>query len=241
MDWTKDNTIALGEVRVRYLGDNRAEVREKVRDVVEKTRAAGILVKIESIDQKILISGTFYVFPDVMVSNTTSQEFRDALIKEIKTLSAEKPLSVRRLNALAYQIKGLAEVVEAQLKHNRGVETGNAIPPINEIKDSFLPEPTEFLKADEANLNVVLLESLKAVLAEDKKYTIYIQLLDQENSAVSFKNVSLDVHIELMAPPIKSSSEALKHQPLCPRYPVYTDDKATLVSARKRFQQLSSR
>ena len=64
LDFSRDGSIPLGEVRVRYSAGSPEKVGAKVEAVVESTRAAGIHAILEAITS-VLISGIFYVIPDV--------------------------------------------------------------------------------------------------------------------------------------------------------------------------------
>ena len=114
VDNSVDSTIPLGEVRVRYSGGDDGEVLA----VVEQTRAAGILARLEKINE-VLISGVFYVIAESPTPDTPASALHDRIIEAIEALSIGQPLSLRRLSALAYQVNGLAEVAEVQLRFRK--------------------------------------------------------------------------------------------------------------------------
>ncbi|MEB3295796.1 MAG: baseplate J/gp47 family protein [Synechococcales bacterium] len=157
MDYSTDPAIPLGEVRVSYSGNANLN---RVQEIINETRAAGILAQVSRITT-LLISGRFYV-----ISDGSSAEggglFRQKVIDALKELAIAEPLSLRRLNALAYGIPGLAEVAEAQLMHNR------SIPPVA-VTDPFLTQAMEQLRPDEQNLQVIVLNAMTLTAARNNK------------------------------------------------------------------------
>src|SRR3712207_1329952 len=99
MNHSVDDTIPLGEVRVRYSGGERAEVER----AIDETRAAGVIARPDVILQ-VLISGTFYLIPQPDAPANAPAQFRSAVLEAIQALAIGAPLSVSRLNALAYDV-----------------------------------------------------------------------------------------------------------------------------------------
>ena len=189
-DYSSDDSIPLGEVRVRFFGGDE----DKVKTAVEQTRAAGISPRLEAI-LEILVFGTFYVIPDKSFSEEARSSFKAAVVAALKKLGIGEPLVVRRLNALVYDIPGLAEVAEAKLKSSKNVE----------IKDTYFPARTELLRPDEANkanIAVIRLDALQAAIAEPKTQpsTITIKVKDENNAAVPFNEFSLALNATFYAP-----------------------------------------
>lgn len=152
-DHTIDDTIPLGEVRVRYSGGDGHAIQQAIED----SRAAGILVRAEAVTT-VHLSGTFYVIPDGDFAADSTARFRDAVVAALGALAIGEALHVRRLTALAFQIPGLADVAEAQLTYTKqrpggAVETGAA-------GDPFLAAVNELIRPDAAQLAVVALPGL---------------------------------------------------------------------------------
>ncbi|MBI1929544.1 baseplate J/gp47 family protein [Candidatus Poribacteria bacterium] len=191
VDHSTDETIPLGEVRVRFSGGDADEVAR----VIEQTRAAGIMVRPEEI-HKVMISGTFYVIPDLSVPDTARGTFLSAVIEGMEALTIGQPLSLRRLNALAYQVAGLADVAEAQLLYQKD-DPDQA----GDVTTAYLAKRTERIRPDEANLKVVLLASLKATASRRVGETneVDLQVVDTAGAAIEFKNLSIDISVTLRA------------------------------------------
>ena len=186
VDHSVDDTVPLGEVRVRYSGGERAEVEE----AVEGARAAGILARLDEIE-RVLISGTFYLIPEPGASPAAARPFRAAVAEAVNALAIGAPLSVRRLSALAYNVPGLADVAEAQLEHDRGGETGQP------VTDPLLIGPSELARPDETNLDAVLVSAIKAPRTQDNE--IDVQLVDAVENPIGWKSFSMDLAVTLRA------------------------------------------
>jgi uncharacterized phage protein gp47/JayE len=190
IDRSVDGTVPLGEVRVRYFGGDRTAVTQ----AVEETRAAGILAQLDEIEQ-VLVSGAFYLIPGPDAPSSAVSQFLSAIVEVINVLAIGEPLSVRRLNALVYDVPGLADVAEAQLEHDRG---GNAGQPVT---DPLLIASTELVRPDVTNLGAVLVSAL-TVAASRRVGTdneLDLQLLDADGNPIGWRNFSLDVTVTLLA------------------------------------------
>jgi uncharacterized phage protein gp47/JayE len=190
IDRSVDATVHLGEVRVRYFGGARTEVAQ----AVEETRAAGVLVKLDEIEQ-VLVSGVFYLIPDPDAPSNAVSQFLSAVVEIVNSLAIGEPLSIRRLNALVYDVSVLADVAEAQLVHDRG---GNAGQPVT---DPLLIGPTELVRPDVSNLGAVLVSALR-VAASRRVGTgneLDLQLLDADGNPIEWRNFSLDLTVTLLA------------------------------------------
>jgi len=183
-DRSMDDSIPLGEVRVRFSGGDV----DKVREAVEQTRAAGIFARLETITE-VLISGAFYVIPDKSFTEIARTDFNAAVVAALEKLKIGEPLSVRRLNAFAYDIPGLAEVAEAKLKSSKE--------PSGEIQETYFPARTELLRPDKAHLAVRRLDKLKATPQGSQ---ITIELIDETSAPVTFNQFSLALSATLYAP-----------------------------------------
>jgi len=193
IDHIADDAVPLGEVRVRYSGGKI----EDVRRAVEVTRAAGILARIEQI-QTVLLNGTFFLLPGVPGPGAgTAGEFLAKAVQFLKAQSIGAALSVRRMNALAFETVGLAEVAEAQLSFRRPDNSTGA------VTDPFLTANTEILRPDAASLRAVLLAGLHVsatqALAEPAKLRLSVQVRDSAAAAVTFRQFSLSVAVAVRA------------------------------------------
>lgn len=192
LDHLVDDSIPIGEVRVRYHGGDRS----KVQEVVEKTRAAGVMAYLDPI-VVLLISGTFYLIPDTQVPQNTASKFTSAVKDEIESLAIGAPLSVRRLNALAFKILGIADVAEAQLMSKRDDDTPKA------VVDPLLVTRSEMVRPDKANISALFLVRLdwaKARLDGGKtKCIVDIQIVAEHGAAVKFTDFTIDLQVTLRA------------------------------------------
>lgn len=195
LDHSRDDTIPLGQVRVRYSGGDRTEVQQ----VIDRTRAAGILVHLDEIIE-VSISGTFYVIPEPDSDPEAASSFLQAVQAAIASLGIGDALSVRRLNALAYQFN-FADVAEALLNHNRG--DANSRQPITD--DPFRANATELLRPDSNGLNVVVLTALKVERASDNRSRLTFKVEssqeDRSNNTVevAFRAFSLAIQVTIRA------------------------------------------
>ena len=165
-------------------------MRAAVTAVVEATRAAGIHAILEEISS-VLISGVFYLIPDVTVQAGAVQTFLQAVSDALDQSPIGAPLSVRRLIALVYGVPGLVDVAEAQLSTPQG--------PFN---DSLLIAPTQQIRPDETNLKAELLKGLVApgpTRTSGANRLVDLQLVQVDGTPVSFRNFKLDVQVALRA------------------------------------------
>lgn len=196
VDYSVDDSIPLGEVRVRYSGGDPHEVLS----VVDGTRAAGILARLETINT-MLIKGDFYVIPDRTIPTSAKQNFKTAIIESIQAMGIGDALSVRRLNALVFNISGFADVAEAQLTFEKEdvSNPGNFL--TGEVTDPFLIASTELVRPAEEELAIMILLSITttSIGISDDHHDLEIQILDELGTAVEFTQFSLDVNVILRA------------------------------------------
>jgi uncharacterized phage protein gp47/JayE len=186
VDHGLDDTVPLGEVRVRYSGGESTEVEGAVEDA----RAAGILARLDEIE-RVLISGTFYLIPESGASPAAAGPFLAAVAESITALTIGAPLSVRRLNALAYNVPGLADVAEAQLEHDRGGEAGQP------VVDPLLIAPSELARPDKTNLDAVLVSAIKVPQTQGNE--LDVQLVDAAENPIEWESFSIDLAVTLRA------------------------------------------
>jgi len=191
IDHQADEAIPLGEVRVRYSGGDRNQVSA----VVEKTRAAGVLARLDEIVE-VAISGVFFLLPSLQTPPAASAKFLQAAIDAIQALSIGEPLSVRRVNSLVYNVTGLADVAEAALSFRK---QANEAP--QNAPDPLLVTRAELVRPDKANLKAVVLVALQATA--DRKvasnFVIDLQIIGSDNIAAEFRSFKIDLNVSLRA------------------------------------------
>jgi uncharacterized phage protein gp47/JayE len=191
VDHAADAPLALGEVRLRYSASGDLdEVERNVNATVAATRAAGIRVVAELIET-VLVSGTFYLVPDAEGAAGAEDRFLAAVIAEIDALGIGAPLSPRRLSSKAYQVGGLADVAEAQLRAKG-----------DPIGDPYVVTSAQLVRPDEEDLRAVLLRALhvSATRAAGATTEIDLQLVDEDGTPLAVAgSLTLGVAVELAA------------------------------------------
>jgi uncharacterized phage protein gp47/JayE len=190
LDHSVDGSIPLGEVRVRYSAAGDVDkAKQAVAEVVEATRAAGIRA-VPDLIQTVLVSGTFYLVPDIGVPAGAPAEFLAAAVEAIRALTIGAPLSVRRLNALAYQVGGLADVAEAQL-----VADGQP------VTDPLVVDRAKLIRPEEGDLRAVLLRGFEVAATRKvgSANQVDLRLVDATGTAVGFTDYAIDLRVELRA------------------------------------------
>lgn len=189
VDHAADPSLPLGDVRLRYSASgDLVKVEHEVLQAVNATRAAGIRV-VAAITETVLISGTFYVVPDVGAPTGAEQRFLEAVIAAIGDQRIGAPLSPRRLSALAFQVGGLADVAQVDLKAN-----GGAVP------EPLVLSRAQLARPDTANLHAVLLEAVHATRQTGTKTVLEVQLVDGAGAPMTVVDTyELDVDAELGA------------------------------------------
>lgn len=194
IDHGTDDSVPLGQVRVRYHGDTR--VREQVSKAVELTRAAGIMAQLDEI-VVVYVAGTFYLIPEGSVPPGGAAKFEAAVKDAVEALPIGAPLAARRLNSLAFNIPGIADVAEAKLTAKRaGVNV-----PMSE------PLPVglgEMIRPDKANIKALFLVRLewnadRYDAGGGGKFVVDIQIIDENGAAASFNNFALDLQVMVRA------------------------------------------
>lgn len=198
VDHSTDEAIPLGEVRVRYSGGDRNEVLA----VVERTRAAGVIVRVDEV-VTVLIAGAFVLIPAGAPSPAAGAAYLAAAIEAISALGIGEPLSVRKVAALVFGIAGVADVAEAQLRSRRPDPANPSTMIEADVTDPLLIDTTELIRPDSAGLRVTTLTAIQAtadVLAgAPPGTTIDIQLTDQADAPVTFRSFSLDLQVTMRA------------------------------------------
>ncbi|MFQ5632538.1 MAG: baseplate J/gp47 family protein, partial [bacterium] len=194
IDHDMDSTIPPGEIHVRFFSPKPEKVQDAVIEVVEQTRAAGIIAHAATINT-VEISGAFAIIPEPAMPVAAPEQFLAKVIETIAALAIGQPLAIRRLSALAYEVGGLAEVAEADLKATRDEQVEKI------ISDPFTVQKTELLKPAKDALKVVLLKGLRVANSgiDNDKNIFDLQLLDTSGTAVKFADFTLKLDVFVKA------------------------------------------
>ncbi|MFQ5631614.1 MAG: baseplate J/gp47 family protein [bacterium] len=194
LDHDLDSSIPTGEIQVRFFSPKPEIVQDEVIDVVEQTRAAGIIAHVATITT-VDISGTFVIIPEPDMPAAVPGQFLAEVTEAITALAIGQPLVIRKLNALAYASSGLAEVAEAHLAADRGEET------VEISSDPFTVQKTELLRPAKDALHVALLKNLFVVNngIDNDKNIFDLQLHDANGVAVKFNDFTLNIDIVVKA------------------------------------------
>jgi hypothetical protein len=193
MDNTIDDSIPLGEVRVRYSGGKRAEILR----VIDATRAAGVLVQLQEI-RTVRVFGTVYVIPHRGIAQDVLggavERFRTIIIGIINDLSVGDPLPLRRVASRMYQIDVFADIAEVQLRKEGDDPTAP-------YQETLLVENTEVMRPKEQAVRVIPLTSLKIAgeptTDENGNTVLDLQLRTADGVAAKFGLLNLDVTVVL--------------------------------------------
>ncbi|HLJ26209.1 MAG TPA: baseplate J/gp47 family protein [Candidatus Angelobacter sp.] len=214
LDYSVDRAIPLGELRVRFFGGNLNEVR----DVVNQTRAAGVIPRVEEVLQ-VFISGVFYLLPgEQPASSNAESNFVQMVTSSINLQTIGAPLFIRRLNALVYEIPGLAEVAEAKLQYQK---PPNLTGPV--ISDPFLVTGNELVRALAGGLAAIILYRLDAVADRPisaGNYEVDLEIKDAQGRSAVFRFFSLEIQVTAHA--------TLKENPTAPPLRVGSTVKTAL-------------
>jgi uncharacterized phage protein gp47/JayE len=207
LDQSVDQTIPLGEVRVR-VSTGKPEIMKEVVDVVEKTRAAGIKARVTQVTS-ITLSGRFYVIPDTAGSSKDAfARYKRAVVSALGSLGIGEPVSARKLASLVFGIAGLADVAEAQLDYVRGSDPSAPVD-----KDPFVLKADEQARPDEGRIDVVPVRTLTASaasLATDGTLAVTVQARDEANLPIRFRNLQLAVRATVRAKPRTAPNQPLQ-------------------------------
>lgn len=204
LDHLRDEAIPLGEVRVRYSGGDL----NAVRAAVERTRAAGVLAKVEEI-VTVSVAGTFYLIPAEAAASAAPAQFVASATAAIKSLGIGDPLQVRRLSALAYGVAGLADVAEAQLTAHKPLPSSPGVPVTS---DPLLASASELIRPKQGEIRAVMLAKLAVTghqrIAAGSAYSLNVQVQDAQGNAPVFRDFSLDLHVTARAALTETPTQA---------------------------------
>ncbi|GAB3436827.1 baseplate J/gp47 family protein [Flindersiella endophytica] len=211
-DHAADETIPLGEVWVRWAGDDDAAVSAQVDQVVNSTRAAGVVARIQRINE-VRLSGTLYAIPEPGAQLTAAGVLLERVVATLNELPIAEPLSLRRLTALAYDVPGLAEVAESVLTYTKPVPAQDPPEETGPVTDPFIVGPTEVVRAASGELAVVLLAgpSVSAADGGGDTHTLTITLLDRTGQIAPLTTFALDLSVT-----VKARSKETPDRPAAP-------------------------
>lgn len=194
LDFETDPSIPLGEVRVRYSGGNAGEVRS----VVDDTRAAGVLVRVEQV-VTVLVSGVCYLIPGEPASPGAAARFLAEATQLMEGLAIGQPLVLKRLIALVYPIAGLADVAELQLDWRKPDPERPGETLTGRVTDPLLPTASELVRPDRNALSAVMLAAVRApahrTKVAGKTYEVDVNLLAAGDLPVTFRAHSIEMRV----------------------------------------------
>jgi uncharacterized phage protein gp47/JayE len=198
-DHATDETIPLGEVWVRWAGDDDQAVTVQVDQVVNSTRAAGVVARVQRINE-VRLSGTLYAIPEPGAQPAAAGVLLEQVIATLNALPIAEPLSLRRLTALAYDVPGLAEVAESVLTYTKPVPGQDPPEETGPVTDPFIVGPTEVVRAAAGEIGVVLLAGPTAIASKaDDTYNLVITLLDRAGQIAPLTTFALDLSVTVKA------------------------------------------
>lgn len=196
-DRAVDESIPLGEVRVRYSGGNEADILA----AIDATRAAGIVVRAEAVTT-VFISGTLYVIPDAGFAADSPERLKALVVKALEELAIGEAAYVRRFSAMAYQVPGLADVAEARLEYAKK-RPGDVLPSsTGAVTDPFVAQASELIRPDAGKITVAVLSGLAATGAwvpAGNRVDLTVRLLRGDGGAVSLASFRLNVTVQVRA------------------------------------------
>jgi uncharacterized phage protein gp47/JayE len=207
VDHRQDESIPLGEVRVHYSMSaddpgQRAKIGAAVMDTIDRSRAAGVIVHTSQTTTGV-VSGTFYVIPEPVVPETAPEAFRAAVVASMSALRIGEALSIRRLNAAAYAVGGIADVAEAHLFIDGSDK---------KIGDPQVVGPTEQLRPGQVEVKLLTKLAIISAKATGKggknaELELEVQLLAGSEPPAAFDGLSFDVAVSLKGRSVKSPKE----------------------------------
>lgn len=195
-----DVQVPLGEVRVRYAagGDEQrqAEIRSAVDDVVQRTRAAGVLAVAEPV-QQVKLTGRMVVVGSDQSAVQGTQRYARAITVAVDGAGIGQPLSLRRLVALVFQTPGLADVLEAQLRFSRA-RARPSFPQTGDVGDLLPIDHAERTVVED--IDVVLVDGLRCKAPDVVADPVPIAVEPRsQGQPVKLNRVRLQVRVEVRA------------------------------------------
>lgn len=238
-DHAADEIIPLGEVWVRWAGDDDPAVALRVDQVIASTRAAGVVARVQRITE-VRLSGTLYAIPEPGAQPSAAAVLLERVVDTLDALPIAEPLSLRRLTALAYDVPGLAEVAESVLVFTRPMAGEDETGPVT---DPFIVGQTEVVRAATGELAVVLLAgpAVTASSGTGGTHNLLITLLDRAGQIAPLVAFELDVAIT-----VKARSREMPDRPATPvgrvvkRASFAAGDVATVVLAPADYPSYNS-
>jgi uncharacterized phage protein gp47/JayE len=198
VDHARDDSIPLGELRVRYAGAESDALHDAVTAAVNASRAAGVMARVEKITT-VHVSGVFYLVPAETQDAAAPAAFVAAASGLVNALQIGQPLGLRKLQAISYTLPGLADLAEPQLLAHKPLASS---PGVLVAGDALLAAGNELVRAHPTGLRAVLLAGLVAVahrrLAAGR-YQIDLQLQDAQGQVPAWRALSLDLFVSVRA------------------------------------------
>ena len=201
VDNSVDSSIPLGEVRVRYSGGGGRRQRPRMRPCSRWWSRRGRRGSWRGWRR----STRSWSAASSMSWRRRRRRIRPrgrcttCVVDAIGALAIGQPLSLRRLGALVYQVNGLAEVAEVQLRYRKADLNNPGEFLTGAVTDPFLPAQTELVKPDTANLAVDVLTRLAAARRDGTKTDVDVSLLDAAGQAAHFGHYAVDLSVTLRA------------------------------------------
>lgn len=196
VDHTIDETIPVGEVRIRYSGGDES----RVLAAIEETRAAGIVVRATAVST-VLLSGSFFAIPDTNFTESSANQFKNLIIDALNGSPIGGGISLRKLSSLVYQASGLADVAEAQLNYSK-IRPGDTGPfATGVVVDPFLLDGSELARPDISNITIAVIGHIGAAAnRQTNQTTVTVQFMHaQGGGAVRFNYFSIDLVVTVKA------------------------------------------
>ena len=200
LDHSSDPTIPLGIVQLRY-GGQRVDLSEVLR-VIDDTRAAGISVEVDAM-KIVSIAGVFYLLPDAQRAEGDLARFKNAVMNAFAGMTAGQTLSLRRINALIYNIVGLVEVADAQLTYT---DESAEVPTPVDLPDPFVIRRDQLLQVDPAQILIRVVQAINVETKVDNS-GVTLQFRDGQNQGVKFNRFNVTVNVQLWAELVNIAGE----------------------------------
>lgn len=207
VDHQRDDSIPLGELRVRYAGPESDDLHDAVTAAVNASRAAGVMARVEKITT-VSVSGTFYLVPAETPDAAAPAAFVAAAGALMNGLQIAQPLSLRKLQAISYTLPGLADLAEAQLLAHQPLPSSPGVPVAG---DALLAAGNQMVRPHAADLRAVLLAGLQATAhrrVAPGRYQIDLQVLDAQGQVPAWRALALDVFVAVRAQLQNNPTEA---------------------------------
>lgn len=218
LDHAADASIPFGEVLVVYSGANSEkdgrDLEARMSEAIEDNRAAGIHVRVLSVTQ-VELFGTIFIHPSPdFDEKTTNVEFKKQMKQALDKLRIGESVYIRGILALAYQVRGILDIAEADLEFEcTKIGTDSQKTRITgQVEDVLSAGRSEWIHLkDESRLTIKVLSAIQITSAQrttsgedGSELTLVILGLGKE--ILTFKDFKLDIDLEVRA--VKSMGTA---------------------------------